>query len=58
MKNLADTGKKIQSLTSPPGQCLSECTDVGEISVMGLSRNKKFLTVGGRKEHRIVEIKD
>ena len=30
--------------------------DVNEVTVLGLSRNKQFLTVGGRKEHRVVKI--
>jgi hypothetical protein len=33
-----------------------EYNDVGEVTVIGLSLDKRFLTVGGRKEHRVLKI--
>jgi len=33
-----------------------EYNDVGEVTVIGLSHDKRFLTVGGRKEHRVLKI--
>jgi len=34
-----------------------EFRDVGgEVTVIGLSANKQYLTVGGRKEHRVLKL--
>ena len=35
---------------------MAEMSDFSEIAVIGLSADKRFLTVGGRKEHRILKV--
>lgn len=36
--------------------CIEYKEDLGELSVIGLSRDKSLLTVGGRKEYKVLKI--
>jgi hypothetical protein len=35
---------------------LIEFGDIGEATIIGLSSDKRFLTVGGRREHRVLKL--
>ena len=50
-----DRQKLIPNVYSQVANPVIEYTDLPkEIAVMGLSLDKKFLTVGGRREHRVL----
>jgi hypothetical protein len=52
----------IQNIHEPSpsaANVIIEYTDLPkekEVTVIGLSQDKKFLTVGGRREHRVLQI--
>ena len=50
----AMTGEVVTALEST--NKLVEIAIASDLMVIGLSRNKKFLTVGGRRDHRILQI--
>ena len=50
---------KIHEQNATAANVIIEYTDLPkekEITVIGLSQDKKFLTVGGRREHRVLQI--
>jgi hypothetical protein len=48
-----------QELSTSAANVIIEYTDLPkekEVTVIGLSQDKRFLTVGGRREHRVLQI--